>query len=180
KKKEKNTMKKARMGGVYQPHYKDRKTGEKVVLPTWWIYYNSRGKQVKESSHSTKESDAWKLLKKRHGEIAAGKPVGSDVNKTNFEDLAAMIVADYKVNGRRSLSRLEGTLHHLRGYFGLDRGVDITTDRITAYTALRLDEGAARGTVDQDLATISRMFTLGVRAGKVSSKPYVARLKVNN
>jgi hypothetical protein len=47
-------MKKGKgMGGVYQPTYKDKKTGEKVTLPTWWIYFNQRGKQIKESSHST-------------------------------------------------------------------------------------------------------------------------------
>ena len=91
---------KRRMGGVYRPSYKDKKTGEKVVTPTWWIYYNNRGEQVKESSHSTKESDAWKLLKKRNGEVSAGKPVRPDVERTTFEDLALMITNDYKANGR--------------------------------------------------------------------------------
>jgi hypothetical protein len=136
------------MGGVYRPSYKDKKTGEKVVTLTWWIYYNNHGNQVKESSQSTKESDAWKLLKKRHGEIAEGKPVGPDVERTTFEDMALMITNDYKANGRRSLNRAEDAINHLRGYFGQDRAREITSDRVTAYTAARQEENAASATIN--------------------------------
>jgi hypothetical protein len=121
------------MGGVYQPTFKDRKTGEKKTLPTYWIYYNQRGKQVKERSNGTKEADAWKLLKKRHGEIAEGKPVGPDITRTTFEDMAAMLVNEYKANGRRSVNKLEDSINHLRAVFGQDKAVDITSDRITTY-----------------------------------------------
>ena len=82
---------KGKMGGVYQPSYTNKKTGEKVTVPTWWIYYNCKGKQIKESSRCMKEQDAWKLLKKRHGEIEAGKPVGLDVTRTTFEAMAELI-----------------------------------------------------------------------------------------
>src|SRR5262245_32769111 len=169
------------MGGVFQPSYKDRKTGERITVPTWWIYYNQRGRQIKESSHSTKEADAWKLLKKRHGEMSEGKPVGPDVSRTTFEDMAAMVIADHKANGHRSLNRYEDAIGHLRGYFGQDRAFDITADRITSYVAMRQEqEGAAAATINGELAVLSRMFVLAVRAGKASQKPYIARLKVNN
>ncbi len=89
-------MKMRGMGGMYQPTYSEKKTGERVTIPTWWIYYNHRGKQIKESTGSTREGVAWKLLKKRHGEIASGKPVGPDIEKTTFEDMQAMLVNDYR------------------------------------------------------------------------------------
>src|SRR5262245_7163436 len=169
------------MGGVFQPSYKDRKTGERITVPTWWIYYNQRGRQIKESSHSTKEADAWKLLKKRHGEMSEGKPVGPDVSRTTFEDMAAMVIADHKANGHRSLNRYEDAIGHLRGYFGQDRAFDITADRITSYVAMRQEqEGAAAATINGELAVLSRMFVLAVRAGKAAHKPYIARHKVNN
>src|SRR5262249_24426954 len=169
------------MGGVYQPSYRDKKTGERVTVPTWWIYYNHRGKQIKESSHSTREADAWKLVKKRHGEMSEGKPVGPDVSRTTFEDMAAMVVSDHKANGRRSLSRYEDALNHLRGVFGQDRAFDITADRLTSYVAFRQEEEkAAAATINGELAVLSRMFVLAVRAGKAAHKPYIARLKVNN
>jgi integrase len=151
-----------------------------VKIPTWWIYYNHNGKQIKESSHSTKEADAWKLLKKRHGEIAEGKPVGPDVTRTTFEDMAAMLVNDYKANGRRSLDNCENAISHLRGYFGGDRAVEITSDRVTAYVASRQEEKASNGTINVKLAGLSRMFKLAMIAGKAGSKPHISKLALNN
>jgi integrase len=150
------------------------------VLPTWWIYYNQRGEQIKESSHSTKESDAWKLLKKRHGEMAEGKPVGPDVTRTTFEDMQAMLVNDYKANGRSSLNRCEDAINHLRGFFGEDRAIDITSDRITKYVTYRQEEKAAASTINGELAAVGRMFVLAMRAGKAAQKPYIAKLQLNN
>ena len=164
------------MGGVYQPTFKDRKTGEKRTLSTYWIYYSRNGEQVKESSNSTREADAWKLLKRRHGEIAEGKPVGPDITRTTFEDMAAMLVNDYKANGRSSLNRCEDVINHLRGVFGEDRAVDITADRITQYVTYRQEEKAAASTINGELAAIGRMFVLARIAGKAGQKPYIKKL----
>jgi integrase len=168
------------MGGVYQPTCRNRETGELGKIPTFWIYYSRQGKQIKESSHSTREADAWKLLKKRHGEIAEGKPVGPDVMRTTFEDLATMIVNDYVANGRRSLKSCWEAISHLRGYFGGDRAVEITSDRITSYVAYRQREGASNGTINSELSRLSRMFRLAMIAGKAASKPHISKLALNN
>jgi Phage integrase family len=168
------------MGRIYQPEWIDKKTGQKRTSPTWWVSFSVRGKLIRQSAHSTKESEARKLLKKRLGEAALGKPVGPDVEKTTFEDMAAMIVNDYKANARRSLARLEDALTHLREFFSGDRAVEITGDRVTAYVTFRLDQKAAASTINNELAALSRMFTLGIRAGKIGSKPYIGKLAVNN
>jgi site-specific recombinase XerD len=133
-----------------------------------------------ESSDSTKEADAWKLLKRRHGEIAAGKPVGTDVTKTTFEHMAAMVVNDYKANGYTSLNREEDAIAHLREFFGQFRPIEITSDRITAYITFRQDQGDANSTINNELAALSRMFTLTMRAGKAVGKPYIGKLETNN
>jgi ribosomal protein S6E (S10) len=86
------------MGRIYQPDWRDKKTGQKRVSPTFWIAYSVRGKLIRQSSHSTKESEARRQLKKRLGEVAPGKAVGPDIEKTTFEDIAAIIVNDYKAN----------------------------------------------------------------------------------
>src|SRR5438552_18413886 len=39
----------------------------------WWIKYSFRGKRVRESSKSTRESDAIKLLRKRIEECGKGR-----------------------------------------------------------------------------------------------------------
>src|SRR5688572_8023868 len=111
----------------YQPSWIDKKTGKKKTSPTWWIAYSVRGKVHRESSHSKTETDAWKLLKKRHGEIALNKPVGPDVQRTTFDNLASMLTHDYKANSRRSLARAEDAINHLREFFGADKAVEITS-----------------------------------------------------
>lgn len=173
-------MKTRGFGTVYRPQWRDRKTGEMKQSPRLWIAYMHRGKLIRESAHTTKESNAWKLLKKRHGEITAGKPVGPDVEKTSFEDMAAMLTNDYKANGRRSLARVEDAINHLRGVFGDSRAVEITGDRVTTYVTQRQDQKAASATVNAELAALSRMFTLAMRAGKAAGKPYIAKLALNN
>lgn len=168
------------MGRIYQPEWIDKKTGEKRVSPTWWIAYSVRGKLVRQSTHSIKESEAKKLLKKRLGEAALGKPVGPDIERTGFENMAAMIVNDYKANGRRSLARLEDALTHLREFFGDYRAVEITGDKVTAYVTFRQDQKAAASTINNELAALSRMFTLGIRSNRVAVKPYIGKLALNN
>ncbi len=168
------------MGRTYQPEWIDKKTGQKRASPTWWISFSVRGKLIRESTHSTKESEARKLLKKRLGEAALGKPVGPDVEKTTFEDMAAMIIADYKANGRRSLARLEDAIAHLREFFGDYRAVEITGDKVTAYVTFRQEQKAAASTINNELAALSRMFTLGIRSNRVAVKPYIGKLALNN
>jgi site-specific recombinase XerD len=173
-------------GSVYQPTWRDRKTGETKQSPNWWIAYFHRGKLIREPAktadggHSRNRNDAVKLLKKRHGEITAGKPVGPDVEKTTFEDMAAMLTDDYKANGRRSLARVEDAVHHLRGFFGEYRATEITSDRVTAYVTHRQKGKAASSTINTELAALGRMFTLAIRAGKAAGKPYIAKLALNN
>ena len=108
------------MGGVYQPTLKDRKTGEKKTFRPGGSTTAAAESRSKRAPNSTREADAWKLLKRRHGEIAEGKPVGPDITRTTFEDLAAMLVNDYKANGRSRSTAAKSAINHLRG--GLRRG----------------------------------------------------------
>lgn len=179
-------MKARGLGRVYQPTYKDKKTGEIKTQAVWWIQYCHHGRVIRESADKPaldlhgSERDAHKLLKRRLGEIAQGHPVGPDVEKTTFEDLAAMLGNDYKANGRQSLNRVEDSIAHLRGFFGEDRAYQITSDRVTAYIAGRQEEKAANATINRELAALKRMFTLGAIAGNVAHKPHIQALEEHN
>lgn len=143
----------------------------------WWVRYSYRGKPIEESSGSTRRRDAVKLLRKRQGEMGIGRLVGPDAERTTFEDLAAMLVADYTVNERRSIDRARRSLAHLREAFGLSRALEITPDRLDGYVKMRLDAGAARATVKNELAALRRAFRLAMRAAKVPSVPVFPTLR---
>ena len=146
----------------------------------WWIYYGHRGQRYRESSKSSKLTDARALLKKRLGEIGAGKLVGPSEERLTFDDLAGMIETDYRVNGRRSRRRLQTSLKHLRGFFGMSRALDISTDRVGRYIAHRQEEGAANASIQKELAALKRAFNLALQAGRLSAAPYIPSVKVSN
>jgi integrase len=111
--------------------------------------------------------------------LGAGRPIGPDVDRTTFADLCTVILDDYKANGRRMLAKLGGKLANLREFFGMDLARDITTDRITAYIASRL-EAAKPATVNRELAALKRAFRLAHEAGKVANVPRISLLREDN
>jgi integrase len=166
-------------GFVFQPSYRNKRTGEMKFAATWWISYPHHGEQLREPAHTRKRAEAVKLLKQKIAESTAGKPVGPQVERTTLNDLIAMVEADYKANGRSTLNRVQAAAAHLRLFFGADRKArDISDDTVVAYSAHRLEEGAAPSTINCELAVLLRGFRLGKR--KVPMIPEVKKLHVSN
>ena len=148
--------------------------------PIYWIAYYHRGQEHRESSHSESEKEARRLLKKRIGEVGTGRFTGAREERLTFEDLAKALVTEYEVNRRRSIRSVRLSISHLRKFFGLDRIVDITTDRIKAYAANRQREEAANASINRELAALKRMFSLAVQDGLLTITPYVPTLEEDN
>jgi integrase len=154
----------------------------------WWVEYWHRGEQVRETSKGfvykasgtpsdgTDRRAAEKLLQARRR--AAGTPhfIAPRDERVTYDALADLYLNDYRANRRRSLSHAERHVRTLRGTFGLDRALDITTERIAAYTAARLADEMKPGAINRELAALRRMFTLAVRARLLPHRPYVAML----
>ena len=147
---------------------------------TYWVQYGWRGEDRRESSGSTKRQDATKLLRKRMAEMGTGKVTGPAEEKVTFEDLAKMIRDDYAVNGRRSSKRLGLALKHLRGFFGGSAALNISTDQLTSYIVLRQESGAANSSIMKELGALKRAFNLAVRARRLTNRPYIPSVEVDN
>jgi len=91
-----------------------------------------------------------------------------------------MLVNDYRVNGRSSLDRAQRSVAHLRTAFGRSRASSSTSDRVDAYIVARQKAGAKSATIRLELAALKRMFTLGVRAGRVPVRPLFPSIEVRN
>jgi integrase len=151
----------------------------------WTIQYyaskDGRRIRVRESTATANYNQAQKLLTQRLAAEGRGEPVGPNVDRTTLDQLLAMVEADYRVNGRRSLDRAQQAAAHLRAYFGGERKArDVTHDRITAYAAQRLGDGAKPSTVNYEMAILRRAFRLGLRAGKIGTRPEFSMLHVDN
>lgn len=144
--------------------------GSVVEDPILWIAYYHRGKEYRESSGSTSEVVARRKLKERIKALAKGRYVPNEERLT-FEDMVKDLENEYQVNGRRSLSTAKNHIGHLREFFGMDRAVDITPDKVLAYQTSRLAEEASRATVNREVACLGRMLSLAVELKKFSLKP---------
>jgi len=157
------------MGGVYQRG------------ATYWIRYWHRGERFSESSNSTKESDAWALLKKRQGEIGIGRHTKPDAQRLTLEGLRKLLLKDYADNGQKSADRAAASMDHLEDFFGKDtRTIDITMDWIVEYVDHRRDEGAAPATIVNELAALKRGFNIAIERGTLTTKPVFPKIKVDN
>jgi hypothetical protein len=124
------------------------------------VKYYRGGKPYQESSRSTKETDAKRLLRLREGQVAEGKFPGLQVDRIRFEELVEDFKTDYRMNGRKSLSRATRSIGHLQGFFERMRVVDITSGRIKEYVVLRQEQKAANATINRELSALKRMFSL--------------------
>jgi integrase len=168
------------MGRVFQPTYKDKRTGELKTTNTWrWeLWVNGK----RHSGPAPTEAAANRILKRKIAEAGVGQFIGNAAERMPYSALEDLIRADYKLQGRKSLRRAEISMVHLRAAFGTDRAVRITSERVSRYITTRLDGGAKPATVQKELAALRRMFTLAVRARKLTfgHVPYIPTLNIQN
>jgi hypothetical protein len=124
------------MGSVYKRTWKDSK-GRKHKSSVWWIKYYRNGRAFRESSESTKEGDAKRLLRIREGHIAEGMFTGLEPEKVRYEELEQDLLNDYKINERKSRKMVTHNLKHLRKYFEGAKVKHITSDKIRSYITWR-------------------------------------------
>ena len=175
----------------------------------WQIRWYRGGKRYEESSHSRNKEVARDLLRRREGAVADGVPITAEINRFRFEEAAADLITEYKVNGRKSLDELERRIEkHLKPFFDGRRMSSITTSGVRtyiverqsateivkkAYTITRKDgtsitvpeqrracAGASSAEINRELTILKRMFTLAMQAGKLLHRPHVPMLEERN
>lgn len=172
-------MKNRGLGFVYQPKYRDKGTGELRTAATWWISYSDHGKRIRENAHTENHAAAVRTLKERIGRVGRGEAVGPQLERTTLDDLLILVADDYKNNGRRSADRVAQASTRLREYFGEHRRAREIED-VSAYQAQRLEDGAARSTVNYECAILRRGFRLALKKRRVASVPNFDLLHVSN
>jgi site-specific recombinase XerD len=165
-------------GSVFQRTYRDSK-GRPRRTKNWYIEFVAGNRTIREATEFTNRSDAAEFLKQRMADALTGRLVLS--RNISYEDLRQLIVVDYQNNARRSFRDLQTTrLPKLDAVFGGSKAIDITAAVVERYKSLRLKDKAAPATVNRELATLKRMFRLGVRQGMLTTVPFISMLAEHN
>jgi integrase len=146
----------------------------------YWIKYSVNGRLHLESSRSSKEADAKRLLKRRLGESAEGRFTGPKFERILLSELCEDVLTDYRINGKRSLDKAQRSVRHLLGFFKEVKAQEVSTDRVNSFIAHRQAQGVSNAEINRELAALKRAFNLGLRAEKIVRKPYIPMLKENN
>jgi hypothetical protein len=99
----------------------------------WTIQYqDASGLNQTESSKTSDKKKAQHLLRLREGAVARRERIV--VEDLTVADAAKLVVTDYQVNERKSLTDALGRIKHLVDFFGGMKLSQITTATIKAYT----------------------------------------------
>ncbi len=151
--------------------------------PYWWIQYHRDGKQYRESTRTTKESKARRILQKKLSEAASEFFIAPQTTRITVGELADGFLLDQKIRERKAAGDAKTRWDlHLKPFFGDRRAVQVGTDLLCSYVIRRQEKGAANGTINRELACLKRMFNLGAQASpaKVHRVPKFPHLAERN
>ena len=170
------------MGSVFRPKYKN-KDGTVQESHVWWIKYYRDGSPHRESSGSEKVGVARDLLKEREGDSVKGIPITPKMGRVLFSELADAVLADYKMNKKKSLDDTERRIKkHLLPFFGNRRAAAISTDDFLKYIAMRQKAGASNGTINREFTILKRAFSIATKSTppKILRTPHIPMLQEDN
>jgi integrase len=144
----------------------------------WWISLEREGRIVfRESTHSELKTAAVEKLKQRVHEIESGF-VSS--RKLTVSETIERVFDDYESEGYRSLQDAkERWAKHLKPVLGSVLARNVNTKALRKYRDARLEAGAAKATVNRELALLRRGFHIARQDGQLQFIPAFPMLSEN-
>jgi hypothetical protein len=167
----------------------------------WTIQYqDANGLNQTESSKTSDKKKAQHTLRLREGAVARRERIV--VEDLTVADAAKLVVSDYQVNERKTLTDALGRIKHVLAFFGSMKLSQVTTATIKAYikrrraeerivsrerTILNADDTVtvvpevgrkpSNAQINRETAVLGRMFTLARQDDKIINRPHIPKLK---
>jgi integrase len=130
----------------------------------WWISYQLNGKLIRESSGKLTKTAAANKLKDRLLAVGNGNFLGPRIEKITVDELYDDLLQDYRIKSQ-TVEWAERVWNvHLKDSFSGMRASHLGTNQITSYVEKRMGEGAAKSTINRELALLRRAFSIGFDA----------------
>jgi len=159
------------MGNVYLPKLKSG-----VESSIYWLSYYADGKRIRESSDTSNKKLAENLLKEREGRVVTGQSILPRADKVRYAEARADLLTHYEVRKTRDVAEALGRLVHLDRFFDGRRISGIGPADVTEYGKVRQGEDAANGTINRELATLSKMLNVAFANNKLLRVPVIEKL----
>jgi integrase len=146
----------------------------------WLKWADALGRTHYRSSGSPDREVAENALREELKRKADGLAASPDPRRTLADDLLGALKDRYRVEGRRSLERLEDAVEHLLRMF---RGVPAARVKgadVLRYANLRLEEKAKPATINRELAALRAAYRLGLDNDTIVAMPRIRLLPENN
>jgi len=145
----------------------------------WFIrVYDANGHAKDISTSSPLLTVAKRLLHDLESAKGKGEPVGAQVGRIAFDEALQAVFDDQAMNKRRALRDVRNRAElHLKPYFTGKRMSTIAGDDVTRDIVARQQASASNATINRETRILGRAFKLAQRAGKLTSAPYIPKLK---
>jgi integrase len=146
---------------VYQPTYRDKRTGETKTSKVWWYEFTFADKRVRESAKTTRKTLALEAEKNRRLELERAIVGYSSENRKDrirsVRDVVDAYLDAYELTHRaKSIMFARGRLSHVTRLLGSLLLPDVTEHAIHGYMKTRSTEGASGRTVNMEIGELSR------------------------
>jgi integrase len=134
-----------------------------VYLPSnsrnWWIKFSVSGRAIQKSAETESRREALNFLKTEILKHANGDAI--DAGRVTVDDLYAVLLTDYKINGKCESWCERNWRVHLKPFFGGLQAKNVGTDTLNRYIESRRAEKAANASINRELSLLQRAFMLG-------------------
>lgn len=145
---------------VYQPKFRDPKTGKRRATAVWWYKFYFAGQCIRESAKTASKTLAKQAEQKRRRELEEGFNGIADRREERIrtiKDLSDAYLEGYRLR-MKSVPFAEYALSHLTRHVGKQMAVEITEKSVKDYQTARLKEKAAPKTINEEVGFLLRLL----------------------
>lgn len=146
---------------VFRPQYTDKKTGELKHTKIWYYKFVFAGRLIKESAKSASKTVAKEAEKRRRRELEQsfnGIVDTRDERVRSIRELSKAFLKSYKIRQPKSATFAEYALGHIDRLLKDLLAVDVTDKAVIRYQTIRLEEGAAPKTINEEVGFLLRLL----------------------
>jgi integrase len=154
---------------------------------TYWTKFRRDGVLVRTNTGTDNRAKAQKFLRDQIGAIEEGVAPNVDTRKVTYAQIRDNLLQDYETYRARETAEYMKRVRHLDSFFARHKAMQIAEDQIARYVKFRQSHlvkhadgtttPTSNGTINRELAVLSKMLRLARRGRLLVHVPHITMLK---